>query len=37
LVERLAGNAGVSSELVAEIVERGDGVPLFIEELTYPT
>src|SRR5262249_3132054 len=34
LVERLAGNAGVSSELVAEIVERSDGVPLFIEELT---
>ncbi len=34
LVERLAGNAGVSSELVAEIVERTDGVPLFIEELT---
>jgi predicted ATPase len=34
LVEQLAGNAGVSSELVAEIVERGDGVPLFIEELT---
>ena len=34
LVEELAGNAGVSSELVAEIVERTDGVPLFIEELT---
>jgi class 3 adenylate cyclase/predicted ATPase len=34
LVERLAGNAGVSAELVAEIVERSDGVPLFIEELT---
>jgi class 3 adenylate cyclase/predicted ATPase len=34
LVEWLAGNAGVSSELVAEIVERSDGVPLFIEELT---
>jgi predicted ATPase len=34
LVERLAGNAGVPSELVAEIVERSDGVPLFIEELT---
>jgi predicted ATPase len=34
LVERLAGNAGVSSELVVEIVERSDGVPLFIEELT---
>jgi class 3 adenylate cyclase/predicted ATPase len=34
LVEQLAGNAGVSSEIVAEIVERSDGVPLFIEELT---
>jgi class 3 adenylate cyclase/predicted ATPase len=34
LVEQLAGNAGLSSELVAEIVERSDGVPLFIEELT---
>jgi predicted ATPase len=34
LVERLAGNVGVSAELVAEIVERSDGVPLFIEELT---
>jgi class 3 adenylate cyclase len=34
LVEQLAGNAGVSSELVAEIVARSDGVPLFIEELT---
>src|SRR5262249_57773920 len=34
LAEQLAGNAGVSSELVAEIVERSDGVPLFIEELT---
>jgi class 3 adenylate cyclase/predicted ATPase len=34
LVVQLAGNAGVSSELVAEIVERSDGVPLFIEELT---
>jgi predicted ATPase len=34
LVEQLAGDAGVSSEIVAEIVERSDGVPLFIEELT---
>ena len=34
LVERLAGNAGVSAKLVAEIVERSDGMPLFIEELT---
>jgi predicted ATPase len=34
LVERLTSNAGVSAELVAEVVERSDGVPLFIEELT---
>jgi class 3 adenylate cyclase/predicted ATPase len=34
LVQQLAGNAGMSSELVAEIVERADGVPLFVEELT---
>jgi class 3 adenylate cyclase len=34
LVERLAGNAGLSHEMVEEIVERADGVPLFVEELT---
>jgi class 3 adenylate cyclase/predicted ATPase len=34
LVERLAGNAGLAREIVAEIVERTDGVPLFVEELT---
>jgi len=34
LVERLAGNAGLSSESVGEIVQRADGVPLFVEELT---
>jgi hypothetical protein len=34
LVERLAGNAGLSREIVGEIVERADGVPLFVEELT---
>ena len=34
LVERLAGNAGLSHEIVKEIVERADGVPLFVEELT---
>jgi class 3 adenylate cyclase/tetratricopeptide (TPR) repeat protein len=34
LVEGLAGNAGLSSEIVDEIVERADGVPLFVEELT---
>jgi class 3 adenylate cyclase len=36
LVERLIGSKGVTlpSEMVAEIVERTDGVPLFVEELT---
>jgi hypothetical protein len=36
LVERLIGPRAVSlpSEIVAEIVERADGVPLFVEELT---
>jgi class 3 adenylate cyclase/predicted ATPase len=34
LVEGLAGNAGFSREVVDEIVERADGVPLFVEELT---
>jgi class 3 adenylate cyclase/predicted ATPase len=34
LVDRLAGNAGLGREIVDEIVERADGVPLFVEELT---
>jgi predicted ATPase len=34
LVQRLAGNAGLSGETVDEIVERTDGVPLFVEEVT---
>jgi class 3 adenylate cyclase len=34
LVERVAGNVGLSREIVDEIVERADGVPLFVEELT---
>jgi class 3 adenylate cyclase/predicted ATPase len=34
LVQTLAGNAALAPEIVAEIVERTDGVPLFIEELT---
>src|SRR4051812_22549278 len=34
LVRRLTGNDGLSPEIVAEIVERADGVPLFVEELT---
>ena len=31
---KLAGNAALTAEIVAEIVERTDGVPLFVEELT---
>jgi class 3 adenylate cyclase/tetratricopeptide (TPR) repeat protein len=34
LVHKLAGNAALTPEIVAEIVERTDGVPLFVEELT---
>jgi len=35
IVEQIAGpKASLSSEIVAEIVERTDGVPLFLEELT---
>jgi class 3 adenylate cyclase len=34
LVDRLAGNTGLSRDTVDEIVERADGVPLFVEELT---
>ena len=34
MVERVAGNAGSAAEVVAEIVERTDGVPLFVEEMT---
>ena len=34
LVQKLAGNAVLATDIVAEIVERTDGVPLFVEELT---
>jgi predicted ATPase len=34
LVQRVAGNAALPDNIVAEIVERTDGVPLFVEELT---
>jgi class 3 adenylate cyclase/tetratricopeptide (TPR) repeat protein len=34
LVKGLAGNALLGSEVIEEIVERTDGVPLFVEELT---
>ena len=34
LARQLAGNAALSPDIVAQIVERTDGVPLFVEELT---
>jgi predicted ATPase len=34
LVHKLADGTSLTAEIVAEIVERTDGVPLFIEELT---
>ena len=34
LVERIAGNAALPGEVVAQIADRTDGVPLFVEELT---
>jgi predicted ATPase len=34
MVERIAGNRKLPDALGAEIVERADGVPLFVEELT---
>ena len=34
MVERIAGNDKLPDALAAEIVERADGVPLFVEELT---
>jgi predicted ATPase len=34
LAQELGGNTALATELVAEIVKRTDGVPLFVEELT---
>jgi tetratricopeptide (TPR) repeat protein len=34
MVAGIAGNRALSSEAAAEIVDRADGVPLFVEELT---
>ena len=34
LVEQIAGCGGLSSEIVTQITDRTDGVPLFVEELT---
>jgi class 3 adenylate cyclase/predicted ATPase len=34
IIARLVGNQGLSPDVVAEIVERTDGIPLFVEEMT---
>jgi len=34
LAERVAGSKALPGEIMAEIVERSDGIPLFVEELT---
>jgi class 3 adenylate cyclase/tetratricopeptide (TPR) repeat protein len=34
LAQKLAGNVALTPDIVAKIVERTDGVPLFVEELT---
>jgi predicted ATPase len=34
LIARLVGNKELSADLMAEIVERTDGIPLFVEEMT---
>ncbi len=34
MIANVAGNAALSTEIMEEIVERTDGVPLFVEELT---
>jgi hypothetical protein len=34
MVANIAGNAALPDEIMAEIAERTDGVPLFVEELT---
>src|SRR2546430_14356520 len=34
LVEQIAGGKALPDEVVAQIADRADGVPLFVEELT---
>ena len=34
IIERLVGNKELSADVMAEIVQRTDGIPLFVEEMT---
>ena len=34
IIERLVGNKALPADVMAEIVERTDGIPLFVEEMT---
>ena len=34
IIERLVGNKGLPADVMTEIVERTDGIPLFVEEMT---
>jgi predicted ATPase len=34
IISRLVGNKGLPADVIAEIVERTDGIPLFVEEMT---
>src|ERR1700751_2291962 len=34
IIARLAGNKALPADVLAEIVERTDGIPLFVEEMT---
>ena len=34
IIERLVGNKDLPADVMAEIVERTDGIPLFVEEMT---
>ena len=34
IIARLVGNKALPADVMAEIVERTDGIPLFVEEMT---
>jgi predicted ATPase/class 3 adenylate cyclase len=34
IIDRLVGNKGLPADVIAEILERTDGIPLFLEEMT---